>query len=235
MLGTLRDLIGAATLPLVRGSSSVTVCGGWITKVHHPTTFVRLLHCLAYGRTWHPYERREFLELAQARRGIACLLLEQALGQKGLVAPIVRVVSTNRGWGIVSPYVAGRIPLTSETNRRFFETICQTLAAAGLGIWQISVRHNPRAWTNAIVSNRSGRLVIIDLESQLPNVVVPWTEWQTARKYGRQVPFDEINFARLDACVQQVEENGWRQAPQLRREFDNAWASYLHIKQKNLW
>lgn len=235
MLGTLRDLIGTATLPLVRGSSSVTVNGAWITKVHHPTPFVRLLHLLAYGRTWHPYERREFLELAQARRGIADLLLEHALGQRSLVAPIVRITSTSCGWGIVSPYISGEIPKTSPANRQFFETVCHILTTSGLGIWQISVHHNPRAWTNAIVSNRSGRLVIIDLESQLPNVIVPWTEWQTAQKYGRAVPFDEMDFARLDACVYQVEESSWRQAPRLRREFNSAWTSYLRIKQRNLW
>lgn len=235
MLGNARDIIGTLVLPFVRGSSSVVVRDGWITKFNHPTTFVRFLHLLAYGRFWHPYEDQDHIQLAKERRDIAALILEFEMGEAGLVAPIIKISRNGRGLGLTAPFIAGEVPKPSAETRAFFDRVVEIFLRTGLPTWQINPRFNPRALTNAICCGDHDYPVIIDLESQILNLFVSRTEWQTAWRNGHLVPFDEMDFEKLWAFVHKAEGKAWSKAPALRRCVGQAHATFLHLRRLGKW
>lgn len=235
MLGNARDVIGRLVLPFVRGSSSVEVRDGWITKFNHPTTFVRLLHLLAYNRFWHPYEDQDHIQLAKERREIASLILEFEMGEARLVAPIIKISRNGRGLGLTAPFIAGEVPKPSAETRAFFGRVVRIFLEAGLPTWQINPRFNPRALTNAICCAGHGLPVIIDLESQIINLFVPRQEWHTAWKNGHIVPFDEMDFDRLWAFVHKVEGQAWSKAPALHRCVAEAYTNFLYLRRIGRW
>lgn len=198
MLGKIRDLIGRAVFPLVRGSSSVVRRSDLIVRYNHPTLFVRVLHLLAFGRWRHPYEDNDYLELAQYRRRIASLILEFEMRQADLVAPILYIEKNrNRGFGIVCPFIEGETPEPGREARLFLDRVTGIFRQVGLPTWQVNARVNPRAWTNVIWSPDRTRLTIIDLESQIVSPFVPLPEWWAAWCNDHPVPFDEMDFTRL--------------------------------------
>lgn len=234
MRGKIRDLIGRVLLPLIQGSSSVVIENEHITKYNHPTVFVRLLHLIFFRRWIHPYEIKDYLYMATYRRRIANLVLEFTLNKKDTVAIIDAVGSEDENnCGIRSRFIKGELATPSPEARKFFETVVEAFLKAGLPTWQVNPRFNPRAWTNAICQN--GSLVIIDLESQVPNLFVPFAEWRTAWKNGHLFPFDEMDFDKLWAYVRVVEEKGWPKAPCLRNEARNAWFTFKHLKGTKQW
>lgn len=212
---------------------------GTATKFYRPPALARAIYWLSFQASF-PYERNmSALKTAAHRREIAGLLTRFRFG-RDLVAPVVGLESGADVPCLVSRFVPGRTPNNDERTRKFLADVSETLASAGLAVWQVDPC-NPHAHTNLILEP-GGDYIIVDLESGFATPLPARGQLFSSLKTGAFPVFDDIDFVRLRAFASAnragFEQRLGRQAVlQLDAAIEKCEASYRDWKgsEPRLW
>lgn len=195
MKEALTQILGRLLWGLIEGCSLVTFDWkrGRVSKTQHPRIFIRLLNILAFQRWTTFYETKIGLEIAKYRREIVhWVLLCNDINCK--VAPCLGIEEQSGQLALVTKLIEGRQPEREETIP-VSEELTVLFLRAGISTWPIC-RFHPRFETNFIIDSE-GTPWIIDLESHVLTIFVPFKELWDNLLVGNFPPFDDIHFPKL--------------------------------------
>lgn len=189
--------IGWLVWPLIKCSSVVTFDRerGRASKVYHPRIFIRILHFLAFQKWTFLYESEIGLQIAGYRREIAKYVLLCGMGGRCKIAPFIGIESQGGRLAFVTELIKGRQPKNQAEVLGLLKELTALFVRAGLPTWSTGTL-NLQAYTNIIIGH-DGIPVIIDGESLLLSIFVPFGELWSNIKAGNFPPFDEICFPKL--------------------------------------
>lgn len=196
MKETVTRFLGWLLWGLIGGSSVVInpdQGSGRVIKIQQPRIFIRMLNFLAFQKWTTLYEREIGLQIAKCRREIAHFVLLCG-GARCRVAPCLGIERWNGQLALVTQLVEGRQPDREEIISVAREVTALFLRA-GLSVWSVCTFH-PRFHTNFVIGEE-GVPWIVDLESHVLGIFVPFEELWGSLLIGNFPPFDDIHFPKL--------------------------------------
>ena len=176
---------------------------GTATKEYKPPWPIRTLYWLAFQAPFPYQSRKEALQAAAAKRKIAGLLTRHQFSYE-MVAPSSEILNGGDNYRFVTEFVPGDPP---KSNREIEDTLSELyeyFQEVGLPTWQISPG-NPHAYSN-FIRDPEGDLRLIDLESALVSFSAPWKQMRASLRDGNFPIFDDVDFVRLRAYVEEHAE-----------------------------
>lgn len=189
------QFLGQLLWGLIEGSSVIILDRerGRVGKIQRSRIFIRILNFLAFQRWSTLYEREVGLRIAICRREIAHWVLLCG-SVRCRVAPCLGIESWNGRLALVTRLIEGRQPNREEIVATSREVTILFLHA-GLSVWPVCTFH-PRFHTNFVIDEEDVPW-IVDLESHVPGIFVPFEELWDNLLIGNFPPFDDIHFPKL--------------------------------------